>query len=215
MHWRSVAKLVVLIVLIVTAHFVAREISTMLDFEIRPSNEDAVHRSIMISAVAYSILLAIPFVPGAEIGLAMIGLLGPPIAVLVYICTIAGLTLSFAVGRMIPLEMLVQFTEKVRLERTNQVLREMEQVEQGKRLEFLVVQAPGSFVPAMLRFRYLALAVALNLPGNFLIGGGGGIGLFAGVSRLFSVPGFLVTIALAVAPVPLAVLVFGSEFLGR
>ena len=60
---------------------------------------------------------------------------------------------------------------------------------------------------------YLALAVALNIPGNYLIGGGGGIALFAGVSRLFSVPGFVITIMLAVAPVPLAVMIFGIEFL--
>jgi hypothetical protein len=65
----------------------------------------------------------------------------------------------------------------------------------------------------LLRFRYLALAVAFNIPGNYLVGGGGGIALMAGVSRLYSVPGFLFTIALSVAPVPLAVLFFGTDFL--
>jgi hypothetical protein len=57
------------------------------------------------------------------------------------------------------------------------------------------------------------LAIVLNLPGNIVIGGGGGIALMAGASRLYSVPGFLVTIVLAVAPVPLAILVFGKEIL--
>ncbi len=64
-----------------------------------------------------------------------------------------------------------------------------------------------------MRYRYLALAVALNVPGNYLIGGGGGIALFAGVTRLYSIPGFLLTIIVAVAPVPLAVMMFGIEFL--
>jgi hypothetical protein len=61
----------------------------------------------------------------------------------------------------------------------------------------------------------LALAVSLNIPGNFLIGGGGGIGLFAGISRLYSVTGYLITISIAVAPVPVAVLFFGAEFLSN
>jgi hypothetical protein len=68
-------------------------------------------------------------------------------------------------------------------------------------------------VPFLLRHRYLALAIALNLPGNFLLGGGGGIALLAGVSRLYAVPGFLATVTCAVAPVPLAVLMFGPEIL--
>ena len=40
------------------------------------------------------------------------------------------------------------------------------------------------------------------------------IALTAGVSRLFSPVGFLLTIALAVSPVPLAVLIFGRQVLG-
>ena len=39
------------------------------------------------------------------------------------------------------------------------------------------------------------------------------IALMAGASRLYSVPGFLATVVLAVAPVPLAILVFGREIL--
>jgi len=65
----------------------------------------------------------------------------------------------------------------------------------------------------LLRHRYLALAVAFNIPGSYLFGGGGGIALFAGASRLFSVTGFCITLVLAVAPVPIAVMIFGVEFL--
>lgn len=48
--------------------------------------------------------------------------------------------------------------------------------------------------------------VGLNLPGNALIGGGGGIALMAGMSRLFSFPLFLLSLTVAVSPVPLAIL---------
>jgi hypothetical protein len=77
----------------------------------------------------------------------------------------------------------------------------------------LTSQAPSRTVPFLIRHRYIALAVLVNLPGNILIGGGGGISLIAGASRLFSLPGFLTTIALAVSPLPLAILFFGKEFL--
>jgi hypothetical protein len=45
--------------------------------------------------------------------------------------------------------------------------------------------------------------VLLNLPGNALLGGGGGIGLIIGMSRLIPFHKYLLLIAVAVAPVPL------------
>jgi hypothetical protein len=93
------------------------------------------------------------------------------------------------------------------------LLKEIEPLNKKQRLSYLTSKAPKRLLPLLLRYRYLALAAALNIPGNYLIGGGGGIALFAGVSRLYSVPGFLITIALAVAPVPMAVLLFGTEFI--
>lgn len=204
-----------LISLLVAANFLAHGIADALNFQIRPGNEDAVHRTIMASAALYSILLAIPFVPGAEVGLAMITVLGPAIALLVYVCTVAGLSLSFFVGRIIPLSALIRFTEDINFDRTNKLLKDMETRGKHEKLEYLVNMAPNRFFPVLLRCRYVALGIALNIPGNFLIGGGGGIALFAGISRLYSFPGFLVTVAIAVAPIPVAVLVFGTEFLSR
>ena len=57
----------------------------------------------------------------------------------------------------------------------------------------------------LIRFRLIALAVLLNVPGNALLGGGGGIGMVAGMSRLYGVPGYLFTVCVATAPVPLLV----------
>ena len=201
------------ITLLVAANYLAHGIADVLNFQIRPSNEDVVHRTIMVSAALYSILLAIPFVPGAEVGVAMMTVLGPAIAFLVYVCTVAGLSLSFLVGRMIPISALIRFTEEINFGRTNKLLKDIETRGKQERLAYLVDIAPNRFVPALLRFRYLALGIALNIPGNFLIGGGGGIALFAGISRLYSIAGFLITIVIAVAPIPLAVLIFGTGFL--
>lgn len=212
-RWAAIAKLLCFVALLIGANLLARHYIDVLDIQIRPSNEDAVHRTIMVSAVLYAVLLAVPFVPGAEIGLGLLAMLGPPITLLVYLCTVIGLSLSFTVGRLIPLSVLVRLTKDIKLQRTSKLLQEIEPMNKNQRLSYLTSKAPKRFLPILLRYRYLALAVALNIPGNYLIGGGGGIALLAGVSRLYTVTGFLITIALAVAPVPLAVFLFGAEII--
>ena len=54
--------------------------------------------------------------------------------------------------------------------------------------------------------RYVALAVCLNVPGNAVVGGGGGLALLCGLSRQFEGRWFALTIALAVSPLPLLIL---------
>jgi hypothetical protein len=44
-----------------------------------------------------------------------------------------------------------------------------------------------------------------------VIGGGGGISLLAGMSRLFRFSGFALTLAVAVAPVPLFIVLYGTD----
>jgi hypothetical protein len=212
-RWRILLKLGALIVLIIAVNFAAEGLAEALRFEVRPNNEDLVHKMVTISAVAYAVLIAIPFVPGVEIGLTLIGVLGPPIVFLVYLSTLAGLSASFAVGRLISLEGLIGLLDDLRFRRANRLLSTIAPMTLEDRLAFLVANSPGRFVPFLLRHRYIALAIILNLPGNIVIGGGGGIALMAGASRLYSVPGFLATIVLAVAPVPLAILILGKEML--
>jgi len=212
-RWRALFKILVLAAILVLLNLLAREVLEALDFEIRPTNEDAVHRTIMVTAALYALLLAVPFVPGAEIGIALIVMLGPPIAVLVYLCTVAGLSLSFLIGRLIPSAVLARLARDCGLDRTARLLEAIEPLSRNQRLDLLVSFSSKRFLPWLLRYRYLALAVALNVPGNYLVGGGGGIALIAGVSRVYTIGGFLLTVVLAVSPVPLAVLVFGTGIL--
>lgn len=215
LRWQTVLKLASVVLLIVAANFVAGEIANVLSIEIRPSSEDLVHRIIMASAVGYAILLAIPFVPGVEVGLAIIGVLGPQIVPLIYLCTLAGLTMSFLLGRLVSVQSLSRLLDDLRLTRASELLRNVEPMDMETRLTFLVQKAPSRIVPVLLRHRYIALAIALNLPGNFLIGGGGGIAMTAGVSGLYSTTGYIATIVIAVSPVPLAILVLGEGILSH
>ena len=48
----------------------------------------------------YTVLLALPFVPGAEIGLALLVVFGAVMAWPVYVATVLALSIAFAVGRL-------------------------------------------------------------------------------------------------------------------
>ena len=211
--WSALTKVAILIALIVVGNLVAECFTDGFRVDIRPSNEDAVHKTLMVSAATYALLIAIPFVPGVEVGIAIIAMLGPPIVFLVYVSTLAGLTISYIAGRLIPLSMLIKGLELLRFQRASHLVKTIETMTHNDMLAFLVSKSPNRFVPFLIRYRYLALIVAINLPGNFLIGGGGGISMVAGISRLFSAPGFLAAIAIAVAPVPLAIVFFGNAIL--
>ena len=207
------ARLICIVLLIFIANLVSGWFVDALHLELRPSNEELVHRMTMLSAGVYTLLLAIPFVPGVEIGLALIGVLGPKIAFLVYVCTMMGLFVSFLIGRLVSLKWLAEGLERLGLWRAGHLLCQVHPMEGSERLAYLVSRAPNRLIPFLLRHRYLALAIIVNLPGNIVIGGGGGISMMAGASRLYSVAGFIATTAIAVAPVPLAILLFGKEIL--
>lgn len=211
--WKTLLRIVLLVLLIVAANFVAAWLANLLKFEVRPSNEDLVHRAIMTTAIVYAVVMAIPFVPGVEIGLSLIGMLGPPIVFLVYVSTVAGLSLSFVVGRIISLKRLINLFDAFQLKRASGLVAALEPMSREERLAFLVSKAPNRLVPVLLRHRYLLLAILFNVPGNFLIGGGGGIAMMAGISGLYSTLGFFVTVLIAVSPLPLAILILGKAVL--
>jgi hypothetical protein len=77
-------------------------------------------------------------------------------------------------------------------------------------LALLLDGAPPRMLDLALRYRYIALAVLINTPGNAIIGGGGGIMMLAAMSGIFMPLPTLLTVAIAVCPVPLAVLLFGA-----
>jgi hypothetical protein len=139
-------------------------------------------------AIFYVVLLALPFVPAIEVGLAIMLLFGKHGVLLVYLCTQIALMLGFAAGRMLPTSVLAARFDRLRLQST---------------------AAPRAWHQRAIRRPYLALSAALNLPGNAAVGGAGGIAVIAGASRLFSFPRYCLTVAIATSPVPLALLLSG------
>jgi hypothetical protein len=203
-------RLAILLVAIVFATWFGSLIKDQLDIMVMPANEIAVHRMIMTGTVAFVILLAIPFVPGAEIGLTMLTVFGAAIAPLVYGATVLALVLAFLVGRLVPERWLIAGLRALRMERSERALGEMMRLEPAARLERMMAGGSPRLLRLATRYRYLALILAINLPGNVVIGGGGGIAMMAGASRLFSPVPYVLSVMLAVSPVPLAVILFGA-----
>ena len=202
-------KLALLVGILYLAEMSRQTLGYRLAHLLPTTSEAAQSRAILVSTAVFIILLALPFVPGAEVGLAMMMMAGPAAAPLVYGGTVVALTLSFLVGRLVPVRAIRWLFTKLRLGRAAALLAELEPLDQQARLGFLISNTASSVVPFLLAHRYLALMLALNLPGNFVIGGGGGICLVAGFCRLFSLPRFVLAVMVAVLPVPLLVMLIG------
>ncbi|MCY0146744.1 hypothetical protein OEG84_03180 [Hoeflea sp. G2-23] len=159
--------------------------------------------------ILYVLVMAIPFLPAAEIGMALIMVFGAKIAGFVYISTVLALCLAFAIGRLVPVAPLAAFVRARGFTQLYVMITRFSLLDVDDRKKYLARQGPRRLVPWLLRHRLLALIVLLNLPGNSLIGGGGGIAMITGLSRVVSFSTFLAIVALAVAPVPLVVALTG------
>ena len=169
--------------------------------------------TVVVLMLAYVLLLAIPFMPGVEIGISLLMAHGAMAAPFVYLGTLAGLMLAFGVGVLLSGPVSCRFLMVLGLTRACAFVDETKRLSPPERLQRMQDVMPGRVGHWLLRHRFLLLAALLNLPGNSLIGGGGGIAFLAGMSRTFTVWQFALTIALATAPVPLAVWFFGAGLL--
>jgi hypothetical protein len=152
--------------------------------------------------IFYALLLSLPFVPGVELGVLLMCVFGKEGIIFVYFATIAGLSLAFLVGRLLPEKWVQSRLEKLGFSQTcdsspTEIDAMVDNLTRNRKF------CQNRFVSFLLKYRYLAIAVLFNAPGNYLIGGGGGISLACGISRSISWKWFLLTVVLAVLPVPL------------
>jgi hypothetical protein len=207
---RTLSRLAVILVIVIVVHLL---LNWLLDLSHRTQTRNVMFGVIFVMLLAYVILIAIPFVPGIEIGLSLIFMRGDDVVVLVYVATILGLMLAFLAGRYTKYSYLRRVFLDLRLTKASELLEKVQPLSRQRRLELLRGRLPAFLRPFLVDYRYLAVAVLINIPGNALIGGGGGILMVAGLSRLFSIPAMLITLMLAVSPVPLMVLLFDFELM--
>lgn len=205
-----VLRIAGLVAVVVAATWGAHLVREALNLQMMPETEQQVHRAIMLGAAAYVALLAVPFVPGAEIGIAMLTAFGAGIAPLVYGATVVSMMLAYSAGRVLPITVLEWVLGGLRMRRAAGLVARAAPLPREARLAMLLDGAPPRVVALALRHRYVALALSVNIPGNAVIGGGGGIMLMAGLSGLFAPGPTLLAVMIAVSPVPIAVMLLGA-----
>ncbi|HSG57015.1 MAG TPA: hypothetical protein VLA45_16320, partial [Paracoccaceae bacterium] len=98
----------------------------------------------------------------------------------------------------------------LRLRRAAALVARAAPLSREERLEMLLAGSPPRTVALALRYRYIALGLSINVPGNSVLGGGGGLMLLAGMSGLFGPMQTLLTMMIAILPVPMAVALLGT-----
>ena len=164
--------------------------------------------AVMLAALAHVVLTAIPFVPGAEIGMVMLTLFGAQVAPLVYGCTVLSLALAYEVGTRVPPPVSSRAFRWLGLRRAADMIDRLADLTPEERSRLVLSEGQG-LARHLVRYRYVALALVINMPGNIVLGGGGGLALAAGMSGLFSRRLVWLTFLIAVLPVPVSVLLMG------
>ena len=185
-------------------------IARIFEVDIMASDDPMFVQIILGCFVVYMALMALPFLPGVEIAFAMILMLGPKIVPLVYGATVIALCISFGIGRLVPVRLIIAAFTALGMTRATAMVAELSARAPAERIDYLMSRAPSGWVSWLLHHRLLALAVLFNLPGNALIGGGGGIAMAVGMSGLVSFQRFALTVALATAPLPVAIVLLSA-----
>lgn len=161
----------------------------------------------------YAVMMALPFVPGIAVVVPLLILNGPSVMPWIWLATITGLLMAFAVGRTIPAGTLASLLLRLRQRRAAAAVAALMTRRPEARLEYLRGLLPARFAAAAGGGRYVLLAILVNLPGAAVIGGGGGLALMAGYTRIFAPRATILTLAAGTAPVPLAIWAGGPPFL--
>lgn len=199
---RRTKALVVLAILGIVIGMVYFHKSISIDVVAWLENAEQYRTSMMLLYVSilYAFCLAIPGVPGTELGLLLMIIFGKPGIIAAYLCTNIGLNLAFAVGRLLPgkkfLFFLCRNSALLQDNKTSLAESLMNQSDSARRLL-------SFWGGRLLQYRYLVIGLLLNFPGNWVIGGGGGIGVFCGLHRSFSWPKFACIAVVTTSPIPI------------
>lgn len=205
---RTILRLSVIIAIVYIAHNAINWLTQLADTTQRPNLMAGIMFALIIG---YILLISIPFIPGIEIAISLMVLRGPDIVLYIYAATICGLFLAFLAGQYLSYNYLHKVFCDLRLKRACLLLEALEPLSKTDRLELIKDKLPKLLRPFLIQGRYIAIATVLNIPGNAVIGGGGGILLMAGFSRVFSTGWMLLTLCIAAAPIPILILVFNID----
>ena len=202
---RGVSVLAMWSIILVSGHQLSHEgFHQLRDILASASGEIGIY-GLSLGAFVYVLVLALPFVPGVEIGLLLMILFGREGVIVAYVATIVGLSVAYLVAQTVPYRITLKWMNKLGLsDATDNPKDAIDAIVGGRSATQGAAARLGNF---LLSHRYLTLAVCLNLPGNSVLGGGGGIAALCGLSRQFHWWRYVLTLIVATAPLPLLVLV--------
>ena len=116
-------------------------------FDLGPASEPEVHRMLLLVTAVYVLAAALPFVPGAEIGMAMLAMLGTGVAPLVYGAMVAALSMAFFVGRLVPAHITAAGLGALGLHRARDLMLRLASLEPAQRLQLLSASSPRACCP--------------------------------------------------------------------
>lgn len=204
---RTIARFVTVLLLVLILH----QLLSWASHEAAQAAGGLRFWTLSLFLLVYALLIAVPFVPGVEVGLTLMAMEGPWIAPWIYLSTVAGLTCAYVCGGGLSYKRLYQILADLRMQRACRLIERLQELDGRERLQLLEQRLPVWARPLVLRYRYCVMAALINLPGNSLIGGGGGLMLLVGFSRLFHIAPMTLTLLIAVAPVPLMFWAFGFD----
>ena len=185
--------------LLVLGHQLSHQSLHELQGVLTSTNNDLGFITLVLSGIAYLLILALPFVPGVELGLLIMVFFGREGIIAAYLATVGGLCLAYAAASLLPSKVTSRWLSQTGLADAAG--------DPGAAISSKIsgglFRRIGNFLA---KHRYLTLAACLNLPGNSALGGGGGIAFLCGLSNQFNWRNFTLTITLATAPIPLLVI---------
>ena len=174
-----------------------------LHSQLWPINLEQTQMLIGCLILAYAVCMMLPFMPAIELGLLLLAMLDIQGVVWLYLVTVLALTASYGMGRLIPVSMLKKLFQYLHFQRASDLLCSAGECGEKEQINRFIEQAPKRLIPFLLRHRYCVFAVAINTPGNMIIGGAGGIAMMSGFSRIYGFGRFVLTVLIAVSPLPI------------
>ena len=168
-----------------------------------PTDPETIQMMIVGLILAYAVCMMLPFMPAIEMGLVLLVVLDVQGVLWLYLVTVLALTMSYGIGRLIPLSVLQRLFQFLHLHKASELLCGVGECNEKEQINRFIEHAPKRLIPFLLRHRYLLFAVAINTPGNMIIGGAGGIAMMGGMSRMFGLGTFVLTVMIAVSPLPI------------
>ena len=199
----KLAKFAALLVVILLLNTGGAWLAALANVQIWPEHLGMIELIWATMAVAYVVLMSMPFVPGIEVGLVLMFMLGDGGILLIYLATQLSLSISFWLGQMVPAEKLAQALSFFGFSKMADLLKQSQAVTCDQRAYWLSEHFDSRIGRWLANHQGVSLAILINMPGNSFIGGAGGLSMLMGSTGLICYRHFVAVLAVATAPVPL------------